>query len=89
MGKYNIRANAMKLLSFLYPHCDTLFRCEKVDCSSLFNENYTMDDHGKATKYLKESNYIMTDTIGAENMSCEITAKGIDWVEDFQNKTQN
>lgn len=53
-----IRENAMKILAYAYSHCDSLFRCSKVNCKNLVDENATIVDIGRCKKYLADSRYI-------------------------------
>lgn len=77
-----IRENAMKILAYAYSHCDSLFRCSKVNCKNLVDENATIADIGRCKKYLADSRYILSGDI-SDCSDFEILVKGIDAAEDI------
>ncbi len=79
-----IKSNALKLLTHIYQNCDCGLSAKKLDCTNLFSEDFTKDDLSKSYFYLRQKNFIVDNTrcVPTGNINAEITAIGIDWVEE-------
>lgn len=77
-----IRENAMKILVYAYSHCDSLFRCSKINCKNIVDKNATSEDVSKCKKYLIDSHYISANDIW-DCVDFDLLPKGIDAAENI------
>ncbi len=83
-----IRETALKILTFCYQNCSKYFKIDNFDFEQFGEE----DDVLKSIRYLHKSNYLIMKDRYEEKYpfvgDFEITVKGIDWVEDNLNTSE-
>lgn len=84
--KLKIRSTALKILSHIYLNCDTILRVKGLEYASLLINDINEDDIYRAYSYLMKKKFIETQSYpSGGTIQCEITADGIDWVEECNN----
>lgn len=86
MQNLKIRAIAAVIMNELIVESDTKFSFTNFNACLIFDDDAIRFDHiTKAIKYLAEKQYIISNVFSTTQLTGSITAKGIDWVEDFLN----
>lgn len=81
---YKIKSVALKILNEMYLGCDEALTFDTLNLEELFGQDIPVLDIAKGKKYLEKKGYykpssqILSPTIA----DGEITAEGIDWVEE-------
>ena len=91
-NKYNIKNYAIKILDYVYLHCNTELWCY-VDYNSILKEPLDPSIFEKSLYYLEGKSYIIIDKSPSiaktEQPKVKITSEGIDWIEDLHNIKYN
>lgn len=81
--QFKIKSIALQLITHVYLNCDCSLKVKGLECNSLLHENVTTTDISMAYAYLVKKKFIIEKgVVATSDITCELTAEGIDWVEE-------